>query len=254
MNIRWFQDLKPSDGRPLFTLYSEEKTQMNRFVLIMIALTSLALSSTAYGSSWTIDTEHSNAQFRVQHMMIANVRGNFSGIKGTVHIDDEDVTQSHVDVTIDVNSLDTGVAKRDEFLKSPILFDASRFPTYRFKSRRVEKAAHGTLKVVGDLSLHGVTREVGLEIQGLAEQVRDPWGRTRTGAQATARINRKDFGIVWNMVLDNGGVLVGNEVDITIDLELIKNEEIAQELAGETETSQIDVSLFPFNLAAQQSE
>jgi polyisoprenoid-binding protein YceI len=227
---------------------------MNRYLLMMITLMSLVLSSTAYGSSWTIDTDHSNAQFRVRHMMVANVRGNFSGIKGTVHIDDEDVTQSHVDVTIDVNSLDTGVAKRDEFLKSPLLFDASRFPTYRFTSKRVEKSAHGTLKVVGDLSLHGVTREVGLEVQGLAEQVRDPWGRTRTGTQATARINRKDFGIVWNMVLDNGGVLVGNEVAITIDLALIKNEEIARGPTGETETAQINESLSSFNLVAKRSE
>jgi len=195
---------------------------MKRLILTLIALTAFTTPSLTLASDWNVDPDHSAAHFKVQHMMISDVRGSFPAVQGVARIDAKDITRSTIDVSIDAAGIDTGVAKRDAHLKSPDFFDVEKYPTLTFKSKHVKKAGDDKLKVVGDLTLHGVTREVELLVSGPSVEAKDPWGNTRRGAKATTRINRKDFGIVWNAPLDNGGLLIGEEVDIEIDLELIR--------------------------------
>lgn len=185
-------------------------------------LASIATSGLARASSWEIDGAHSSAQFSIKHLMVSNVRGEFSKVAGTLNLDDKDITKSSVDVSIDVNTINTREAKRDAHLKSPDFFDAAKFPALTFKSKKVEKAGADKLKVTGDLTIHGVTKEVVLNVEGPSAEIKDPFGNTRRGATATAKINRKDFGLNWNKALEAGGVLVGEEVNITIDVELLK--------------------------------
>lgn len=195
---------------------------MKRLILTLITLAAFTAPVSAQAANWNIDSDHSAAHFRVKHMMIADVRGSFPEVKGVALIDDEDITRSTIEVTIDAASISTGVEKRDAHLKSADFFDVEKYPTLTFKSKRVKKAFGDKLKVVGDLTLHGVTKEVVLLVFGPSDDAKDPWGNTRKGGRVTTRINRKDFGIVWNATLDNGGLLIGEEVDIVIDLELIK--------------------------------
>ena len=155
-------------------------------------------------------------------MMIADVRGSFSDVQGVAFINDKDISRSTINVTINATSINTGVAKRDGHLKSADFFDVEKYPTLTFKSKQVKKATDNQLAVVGDLTLHGVTKEVVLLVSGPSDNAKDPWGNIRKGAKATTQVNRKDFGIIWNATLDNGGLLIGEEVEITIDLELIK--------------------------------
>jgi polyisoprenoid-binding protein YceI len=154
--------------------------------------------------------------------MISNVKGEFTKSNGTVVIDDQDVTNMKVEVVIDVASIDTAHAKRDEHLRSPDFFDVAKHPNITFVSKKVAQAGTDRLKVTGDLTIHGVTREVTLDVEGPTPAVKDPWGGLRRGATAHTRINRRDFGITWNKVLDAGGVLVGDEVDIYVEVELQK--------------------------------
>lgn len=195
---------------------------MKRLILTLITLTLLIAPSLAMAANWSIDPDHSAAHFKVQHMMIADVRGSFPDVQGVAVINDKDITRSTIDVTINAASINTGVEKRDAHLKSADFFDVEKYPVLTFKSKRVKKASGNTLKVVGDLTLHGVTKEVELLVSGPSDDAKDPWGNTRKGAKAITRIDRKDFGIVYNATLDNGGVLIGDEVEIVIDLELIK--------------------------------
>ena len=195
---------------------------MKHIILTLIAITTFITPSIAKASDWQIDPDHSAAHFKVQHMMIADVQGSFPDVQGVALIDNKDITRSTIDVTINAASINTGVEKRDGHLKSADFFDVEKYPTLTFKSKRVKKAGGNKLKVVGDLTLHGVTKEVELLVYGPSDDAKDPWGNTRKGAKATTQINRKDFGIVWNATLDNGGVLIGDEVEIEIDLELIK--------------------------------
>ncbi|HXV20087.1 MAG TPA: YceI family protein [Desulfuromonadales bacterium] len=195
---------------------------MKRLILTLIALTLLIAPSLAMAANWNVDPDHSAAHFKVQHMMIADVRGSFPDVQGVAVINDKDITRSTIEVTINAASIDTGVEKRDAHLKSADFFDVEKYPTFTFKSKRVQKAAGSTLKVVGDLTLHGATKQVELLVNGPSVDIKDPWGNTRKGARATTRINRRDFGIVWNATLDNGGLLIGEEVEIIIDLELIR--------------------------------
>ena len=182
----------------------------------------LALPSLAVASDWDIDPSHSQANFTVRHLMVSNVRGDFGKVTGTIKLDDKDVTRSSVDATIDVASISTRDSKRDEHLKSPDFFDVAKYPTITFKSKKVTKAGSGKLKVTGDLTMHGVTKEVTLDVEGPAKEAKDPWGNTRSGFAATTKLNRKDFGLGWNKVLETGGVAVGEEVTILLDLELTK--------------------------------
>jgi len=185
-------------------------------------LASIAATGLARASSWEIDGSHSSAQFSIKHLMVSNVRGEFSKVAGTLNLDDKDITKSSVDVSIDVNTINTREAKRDAHLKSPDFFDAAKFPALTFKSKKVEKAGADKLKVTGDLTIHGVTKEVVLNVEGPTAEIKDPFGNAKRGATATTKINRKDFGLNWNKALEAGGVLVGEEVNITIDVELLK--------------------------------
>lgn len=194
-----------------------------RRILTLLALTlALALPSLAQTSVWEIDPSHSSAQFAVRHLAVSTVRGEFSKVTGVIRLDETDVTKSSVEATIDATSLDTRDEKRDAHLRSADFFDTAKFPTITFRSRRIERAANGHLLVTGDLAIRGVTREVALDVDGLAPAVKDPWGNTKSGATATTRINRKDFGVSWNALMDNGGFVVGEDVTITIDVELLK--------------------------------
>ncbi|BCR04348.1 polyisoprenoid-binding protein [Desulfuromonas versatilis] len=182
----------------------------------------LAVPTFAGAATWNIDPDHSNAQFKVQHMVITYVRGNFPDVQGTVVLDDQDITKSKVDVSITAASLDTNVEKRDNHLKSPDFFDVEKYPALTFKSKSVESNGNGELKVLGDLTIRGITREVELQVSGPTQSITDPWGNTRKGAQATAKVNRKDFGMTWNKTLDTGGLVVGDDVEISIEVELIE--------------------------------
>uniref|UniRef100_Q01WI0 YceI family protein n=1 Tax=Solibacter usitatus (strain Ellin6076) TaxID=234267 RepID=Q01WI0_SOLUE len=172
--------------------------------------------------TYTIDPAHSTAGFKVRHLMVAWVKGEFSGVAGTVVYDAEKPSDSKVEATVDVNTLHTRDEQRDTHLKSADFFDAAKYPTITFVSTKLQKVAEGEWKVTGDLAIHGVTRQVVLEVEGPAAEVKDPWGNTRTGVSATTQINRTDFGLVWNAALETGGVLVGEEVQISLELELVK--------------------------------
>ena len=170
---------------------------------------------------WEIDPAHSSAGFSVRHMMIANVKGEFSKVTGRVEFDGENIGRSSLNASVDVNSISTREADRDAHLKSADFFDAERFPAMTFKSKRVEKDSRGNISLIGDLTIRGTAREVKLALEGPTPAVKDPWGNVRRGASAIGKINRKDFGLTWNAVLETGGVLVGDEVSITLDVELI---------------------------------
>jgi polyisoprenoid-binding protein YceI len=172
-------------------------------------------------TTWKIDPAHSSAQFVVRHMMITNVRGGFSGVQGTVVYDPADLNASSVDVTIDKNTLSTGDTNRDTHVKSGDFLDVEKYPTMTFKSKKITKDGDG-LKVVGDLTLHGVTKEVGLNVDGPTEEQKDPWGNTRVGASATTKIKRSDFGLTWNAALETGGIMLGDDLKLEFDVSLIK--------------------------------
>ncbi len=182
----------------------------------------LSLPAAAATSEWKIDPQHSSAQFSVRHMAISTVRGAFSKVNGTILLDDKDITKSTVNVTIDVSTVDTREPDRDNDLRSDKFFDVAHFPTMTFKSRKVEQLAPGKLKVTGDLTIRGTAKEVVLDVEGPTAPVKDPWGNVRAAATATSKVNRQDFGVKWNATLDNGGVVVGDDVNITIDAEMIK--------------------------------
>ena len=182
----------------------------------------LSLPGGAAASGWKIDPAHSSAQFSVRHMAISTVRGAFSKLNGVIALDDKDITKSTVDVTIDVTTVDTREPGRDNDLRSDKFFDVAHFPTMTFKSKKVEQLSPGKLKVTGDLTIRGTTKEVVLDVEGPTAPVKDPWGNQRAAATATAKVNRQDFGVKWNATMDNGGVVVGDDVNITIDVEMIK--------------------------------
>jgi polyisoprenoid-binding protein YceI len=171
---------------------------------------------------WKIDPAHTAAQFAVKHLMISTVRGNFRNVNGTINWNESDVTKSTVNVTIDASTVDTGEQPRDKDLKSDKFFDTADYPTLTFKSTKVEQAGSGKLKVTGDLTIRGVTKQVVLDVDGPSASVKDPWGNTRSALSASTKINRQDFGVKWNASIDGGGVVVGDDVNITIDLEMVK--------------------------------
>ena len=194
---------------------------MKRFMsLITVMLLSLPLS--AFASTWTLDPDHTAAQFKVRHLMISNVKGVFEKISGTLNLDDKDVTKSKVDVVIDIASINTNIKKRDDHLRSADFFDAAKFPSMTFTSNKVEKNGTDKLKVTGNLTIKGVTRPVVLNVEGLTAEIKDPMGNVRRGASASTVVNRKDFGVNWNKTMDNGGAVVGEEVAIQIEVEFIR--------------------------------
>ena len=173
-------------------------------------------------TTWKIDPAHSAAEFKVKHMMIASVKGKFSNISGMLTLDEGDIARSSIEASIPVDTVHTADAQRDGHLKSADFFDAEKFPVMTFQSTRVTRTAPGEFTVIGDLTIHGVTRSVIFSVEGSTQPTKDPWGNLRIGASATTKINRKDFGLVWNAALETGGMLVGEDVTITLDVEFIK--------------------------------
>ena len=182
----------------------------------------LSLPAQAATGTWNIDPNHSAAQFAVRHLGLSTVRGAFTKVTGTAILNDSDITKSSVEVTIDANSVDTRVPNRDNDLRSDHFFDVAKYPTITFKSKKVEQVAPGKLKVTGDLTIHGTTKEAVLDVDGPTAPVKDPWGNQRIAASGTTKINRQDYGVKWNATMDNGGVVVGDDVEITLDVELVQ--------------------------------
>lgn len=170
--------------------------------------------------AWNIDTSHSAVTFTVRHMMFSKVRGRFQKWNGKLDYDPANPAAARVEVSIDTASIDTNEEKRDGHLRSPDFFDAAQFPQMTFKSRKVDEAGKGKLRITGDLSLHGVTREVVLDVENHGTG-KDPWGNQRAGFTATTQINRTDFGLKWNQALEAGGVLVSEKVDIELEIQAI---------------------------------
>jgi polyisoprenoid-binding protein YceI len=195
---------------------------MKNIIVSISTIIALALPTFAFATTWTIDPDHSNVGFKVRHLMVSNVKGSFEKHTGVVEINDKDITKSKVEVSIDTSSINTNVQKRDEHLRSADFFDVAKYPAMTFVSKKVTKAGKDKLKVTGDLTLHGITRQVVLDVEGPSKESKDPWGNIRKGATATTKINRKDFGLVWNAALETGGVAVGEEITITMEIEMIK--------------------------------
>jgi polyisoprenoid-binding protein YceI len=181
-----------------------------------------AVSAPGTVTTWNIDPAHSGAEFKVKHMMISNVKGKFSGLSGVLKLDETNYARSTVEASIPVSTVNTGDEKRDGHLVSADFFDAEKFPAMTFKSTRIESVGGGDYEVTVDLTIHGVTKPVVLKLEDVSEPSKDPWGNHRIGLSGTTRINRKDFELGWNAALETGGVLVGEEVTITLDVEFIK--------------------------------
>ena len=193
-------------------MYSKKFLKVVFGVLVSVAI--------AFGEPtvYDIDTSQSSAQFSVRHLMISNVKGEFSKVTGTIVYDAKNLAASKISAVIDANTISTRDEKRDAHLKSADFFETAKYPTLNFKSKEFTRV-DGNLQIKGDLTIHGVTREVRLDVDGPTAEIKDPWGLGRIGATATTKISRKDWGLTWNNVLETGGVAVGDEVTITIDIE-----------------------------------
>jgi len=187
----------------------------------LLALLQMAIAVPLTAATWEIDSAHSSAHFSVRHMMVSNVRGDFGKVTGTIEFDEENLSTLQVEATIDASTIDTREPDRDEHLRSADFLDVENHPTLTFRSKRAEPKDKNRFLLAGDLTLRGITREVVLDVEGPTPSIKDPWGNVRSGASATTRINRQDFGLKWNGVLETGGALVGDEVSITLDLEMI---------------------------------
>jgi polyisoprenoid-binding protein YceI len=189
---------------------------MSRFVFTTVITLAFSAAAAAQAGTWQIDPNHTAAQFAVKHLAVSTVRGAFMKVSGSAQYDPADPTKDTVDITIDANSVDTRVQMRDNDLRSPNFLDVQKFPTITFKSKQTKSVGGGKLQMVGDLTIHGVTKEVVLDVDGPSSPIKDPWGNQRIGASATTKINRKDFGV-------NGlPAVVGDDINITIDTELIQ--------------------------------
>ena len=173
-------------------------------------------------TTWNIDPIHSTVQFKIKHMMISNVKGEFSSVRGSLELDKVDIENSRVQGEIDAATINTREAQRDAHLKSADFFNVEKFPTLSFRSTKVSKKSTEELTVAGDITIHGISRPVVFAVEALSEPAKDPWGNTRIGLSAATKINRKDFGLTWNAALETGGILVGEEVTITLDLQFVK--------------------------------
>ena len=185
-----------------------------------VAVTVFAVSS--FAAQWNVDPAHSTATFAVKHMMVSTVHGSFNGLKGTVDYDPANLAASKAELTIDTTTLDTRNENRDKDVKGPNFFDVTKYPTMTFVSKRVIPGSGGKFQLIGDMTLHGVTKEVTFNVEGPATPVKDGRGNLHSGATATSTINRKDFGVTWNRNLDGGGVMVGDDVNVTVEVELVQ--------------------------------
>ena len=184
--------------------------------------TAIATDQSTKTSEWQIDPAHSAAHFSVRHLMISNVRGEFSKLSGKVTLDPADLTRSTVEVSLETSSISTREPQRDEHLRSADFFDVANYPSINFRSTRIVAAGPGQFELSGNLTIRGNSKEVIFNVEGPTPAVKDPWGKTRSGVTATAKINRKDFGLVWNGLLESGGMIVGDEVSIIIEAELVQ--------------------------------
>ena len=184
-------------------------------------MSTVSAPSAAGTTTWNIDNSHTLVEFSVRHLMISTVKGRFGEVSGKVVASDANPAQAQIDVTINVASIDTREAQRDAHLRSADFFDAENFPTLTFRSTRIEKASGDDLKVTGDLTIRGTTREVVLDVTSEG-RVKDPWGGERAGYSATTKIKRSDYGLTWNMALETGGVVVGDDIKIALEVELVK--------------------------------
>ena len=185
---------------------------------------STAVETSAARTTWAIDPVHSSVEFAVRHLMITTVKGRFTDVKGTVVLDSAQPGRSSVDITVAVASIDTREAQRDAHLRSADFFDVEKFPTLTFRSTAVRELSPEAFTLVGDLTIHGVTREVVLDVAAEG-QSKDPWGGERAGYSATTKIKRSDFGLTWNQLLETGGLAVSDDVRITLDVQLVKQAE-----------------------------
>ncbi len=172
-------------------------------------------------TTYQIDPSHSSASFSIRHMMIAKVHGGFEKMSGKFVYDASSPAKSNIEVSIETASINTREAQRDAHLKSADFFDVEKYPTITFNSNTIEKTNEG-YKVVGELNIHGVAKQVTLDMESLSAEVKDPWGNTKMAISGTTKIKRKDFGLTWNAALEAGGVLVGDDVSITLDVQLVK--------------------------------
>jgi polyisoprenoid-binding protein YceI len=185
---------------------------------VMMVLAPVAASA----STWNIDHDHSNLMFKVSHLGLAYVKGTFTKFQGSVNYDEKNPAKSSLNLTIDAASIHTGIEKRDEHLRSADFFDVAKYPNITFVSKKVTAAGKDKLKVTGDLTISGKTKEVVLDVTGPTKELKDPWGNIRRGLSATTTINRTDFGLTWNKILDNGIFTIGNKVTINLEVELLK--------------------------------
>jgi polyisoprenoid-binding protein YceI len=227
----WFPiDCRPLSVAPsgtsfarLMTLGSNRSSISVRLPLFAwIVALSLPGPAFAQAAGWTIDPGHSAAQFTVRHMVIANVRGEFDGPTGTVTFDPADLKTLKVDATFATKTVNTRNADRDKDLRSDLFFDVTKYPKMTFKSTRAEPSGPGRLKLIGDLTIKGVTKEVTLDIEGPTAEIKDIWGERRIGATATTTIDRREFGLMYNRVLEGGGAVVGDTVKVTIDIDMTR--------------------------------
>ena len=196
---------------------------MKKSIIFLTALLLLGFSAIASAATYDVDPVHSSFNFKVRHMTVSNVAGTFGKVKGVAEIDDKDITALHIEVTLDAGSIDTGHAKRDEHLRGPDFFDVAKYPTLNFVSKKISRVDSNRIRVTGDLTIRGVTKEVTVDVEGPTPEIKDPAGKMRRGATGTAKISRKDFGISWNKTLDTGGVIVGDDVGISVEIELVRN-------------------------------
>jgi polyisoprenoid-binding protein YceI len=202
--------------------------------LTALSVCALALIQSAQcaDDNWTVDPAHSEAHFSIRHMMISNVTGDFGQISGTVQFDGTHLDKSSVAATIPVAGINTREPKRDDHLKSPEFFDLAKYPTMSFKSKKIETLPNDEFQIIGDLTIHGVTKEVALKGPLPSKPIKDPRGKTRIGATASTQINRKDFGLSFEKTLDNGGALLGDDVLVTVNVELISTDSAPQRKVG----------------------
>ncbi len=194
---------------------------MKKVIIAAISIL-FAMTTSALGAVWEIDTDHSAAHFSIQHMAISKVKGTFDQVSGKLEFHESGPSPFTLEIVIDTVSIDTGVEKRDSHLRSADFFDVKKYPSINFISKKVTPVGNGTYEVEGKLTMHGVSKNIKIALEGLEQQVKDPWGNIRKGAQVTADINRKDFGIVYNAVLESGNMLIGKTADVSMDIEFIK--------------------------------
>jgi polyisoprenoid-binding protein YceI len=196
------------------------KNWISRTLIVLVVVIAAPLAASA--DTWQIDPVHTTVGFSVRHMTISTVRGQFNKVAGTITANDNDPATAVIEATIDTASIDTHSPDRDSDLKSANFLDVAKYPTMTFKSKKIEAAGPGKYNVVGDLTLHGVTKEVTLAVEATGAPIKDPWGNMRAGATATTTINRKDFGLTWNKMIEAGGAVVGDAVAVEIDVEAVK--------------------------------